>query len=255
LACGGTVTVVLHDAGALPAGFWSKVVDGRSVAIVSVGEPASPTDSRAVESLSASLSVSDVDVTGSLSDPEIDSEAVAAGRDLLAGARPAGSVVEARGRRLVVQAIVPEVRLLVVGSGDLASALLRQGELLSWHVSVFDDAASATEAIPSSGPGDGVIVLSHDPALDTLALTAALASDAAYVGALGSRRTQTARRQRLLGLGMSGAEIGRIHGPAGLDLGARTPEEIALAICAEFLAIRSGRSGSSLRGRQAPINA
>jgi xanthine dehydrogenase accessory factor len=264
LACGGMVTVALHDAGALPAGFWSKVVEGRSVALVSVsepvsavsvGEPGRPAEPRAVESLSRSLSVSDDDVTGSFSDPNVNEEAIAAGRDLLARARPAGSVVEAHGRRVVIQAIVPTVRLLVVGNGDLATALLQQGELVSWQVSVFDDPASATEAIAACGSGDGVVVLSHDPVVDTPALAAALASDAAYVGALGSRRTQTARGKRLLALGLSEAALGRIHGPAGLDLGARTPEEIALAICAELLAVRSGRAGTSLRGREAPINA
>jgi xanthine dehydrogenase accessory factor len=100
-----------------------------------------------------------------------------------------------------------------------------------------------------------VAVLSHDAAVDTPALAAALASDATYVAALGSARTQAARRQRLLRLGVSEADLGRIHGPAGLDLGARTPAEIALAISAELLAIRSGRAGASLRGREAPINA
>jgi xanthine dehydrogenase accessory factor len=254
LSCGGTVTVALHDAGALPAGFWANVLEGRPVALVSVSEPGPKADSAAVESLSGSLSVSDDDVTGSLSEPDLNEAAIAAGRTLLARARSGGSVVEAHGRRVVVQAIVPAVQLLVVGSGDLAGALLRQGELLSWDVRVFDDAASATEAIASSRPGDAVAVLSHDPAVDTPALAAALASDVAYVGALGSRRTQAARRKRLLGVGVSETALGQIHGPAGLDVGARTPEEIALAICAELLATRSGRAGTSLGARDVPIN-
>jgi xanthine dehydrogenase accessory factor len=253
LACRGTVTVALHDAGALPAGFWSKVVEGQPVALVSVAEPGRPEDS--VELLSGFLSVSDDGVTGSLSDADLNADAIAAGRDLLTGARPAGSVVEARGRILVVEAMVPAVHLLVVGGGDLAAALLRQGELLSWQVSVFDDPASPADAIAACRPGDGVAVLSHDAAVDTPALAAALASDAAYVAALGSARTQAARRERLLRLGVSEADLGRIHGPAGLDLGARTPAEIALAISAELLATRSGRAGTSLRGREAPINA
>jgi xanthine dehydrogenase accessory factor len=247
LACGGTVTVALHDAGDLPPGFWATVGEGRPVALVSVAEPEGP--------LSGSLAVSDGDVTGSLRDPDANDQAIAAGRDLLGQARPAGSVVESHGRRLVVEAIVPGVQLMVVGGGDLAAALVRQGELLTWQVDVFDDPTSATGAIAASGPRDGVVVLSHSPALDAPALKAALASKAGYVGALGSRRTQAARRGRLLSLGVPEATLGRIHGPAGLDLGARTPEEIALAICGEFLAIRSARAGTSLRDRDAPINA
>ena len=164
-------------------------------------------------------------------------------------------MIEAHGTTLVVEAIVPAVQLVVVGSGDLASALIRQGELLTWEVRAFHDVTSATAAISASGPRDAVVVLSHDPALDAPALEAALASDAAYVGALGSHRTQAARRDRLRHRGVAEAALGRIHGPAGLDLGARTPEEIALAICGEFLAIRSARAGTSLRDRQAPINA
>jgi xanthine dehydrogenase accessory factor len=247
LACGGTVTVALHDAGALPGGFWSTVVEGRPVALVSAAESGGP--------LSSSLTVSDGDVAGTLCDPDVKDEAIAAGQDLLARARPGGSLVQAHGTTLVVEAIVPAVQLVVVGRGDLASALIQQGELLTWQVKAFDDVTSATAAIAASGPRDAVVVLSHDPALDAPALEAALASRAGYVGALGSRRTQTARRDRLLGRGVAEAALGRIHGPAGLDLGSRTPEEIALAICAEVLAICSARAGTSLRDRQAPINA
>ncbi len=247
LACGGTVTVALHEAGALPAGFWSTVVEGRPVALVSAAESGGP--------LSASLAISDGDVAGTLSDPDVNDEAIAAGKDLLARGRPAGSVVDAHGRTLVVEAIVPAVQLVVIGSGDLASALIRQGELLTWQVKAFHDMTSATAAIAASGPRDAVIVLSHDATLDAPALEAALASGAGYVGALGSRRTQAARRDRLLRRGVPEPTLDRIHGPAGLDLGARTPEEIALAICAEVLAVRSARAGTSLRDRQASINA
>ena len=80
------------------------------------------------------------------------------------------------------------------------------------------------------------MTLSHDPKLDDPALDRALRSDAYYVGALGSRRTQERRRERLRALGFGEADLARIHGPVGLDLGARTPAEIALSIAAELTA-------------------
>jgi xanthine dehydrogenase accessory factor len=143
--------------------------------------------------------------------------------------------------------------MIVVGGGDLAVALEGQAGLLGWQAMV----ASSVETVEGLqlGPTDAMIVLSHDPLLDTPALAAALASPAGYVGALGSRHTQAGRRERLLAGGVDEDALGRIRGPAGLDLGSRTPAEIALAISAEILALRSGRLGGALRDRAAPINA
>lgn len=104
------------------------------------------------------------------------------------------------------------------------------------------------------GPADGLVVLSHDPLVAIPTLQAALTGEAGYVGALGSRTTQANRRTRLLAAGLDDAEIDRIHGPVGLDLGARTPEETAVAICAEMIAHRSGRTAASLTGGRGPIN-
>jgi xanthine dehydrogenase accessory factor len=92
-----------------------------------------------------------------------------------------------------------------------------------------------------------VCVLSHDPKLDDAALLAALPSEAAYVGAIGSRRSQAARRERLRAAGLGDRELGRLRGPIGLDLGGRTPEETALAILAEITAVRRGGSGRPMR--------
>jgi xanthine dehydrogenase accessory factor len=85
-----------------------------------------------------------------------------------------------------------------------------------------------------------VAVLSHDPKLDDPALRVALRSPAYYVGALGSQRTQKLRRRRLAEAGLTEAEIGRLHGPIGLDLGAHSPAEVALSILAEIVAVRAG---------------
>jgi xanthine dehydrogenase accessory factor len=85
-----------------------------------------------------------------------------------------------------------------------------------------------------------VVVLTHDPKLDEPALAAALRSDAPYIGCLGSRKTQEMRRTRLIKQGFSEAEVSRIRGPVGLDLGGRTPEELALGIIAEVVAVARG---------------
>jgi xanthine dehydrogenase accessory factor len=90
------------------------------------------------------------------------------------------------------------------------------------------------------------VALTHDPKLDDPALQAALASDAFYVGALGSRRTHARRRERLGEAGVSDADLDRIHAPIGLDLGGRAPEEIAVSILAEIVAVRRG--GGVVRG-------
>ncbi|MBI2756707.1 MAG: XdhC family protein [Chloroflexi bacterium] len=97
-----------------------------------------------------------------------------------------------------------------------------------------------------------VAVLSHDPKLDDPAILGALQSPARYVGAVGSPKTQAARRERLLAAGLSAEQVERLHGPIGLDLGAQTPEEIAVSILAEMVAARRGRLGA---GRQAPVAA
>jgi xanthine dehydrogenase accessory factor len=246
LACGGTMTVALHAANALPETFWSTIAAGRPAALVSVVD--------GDEAVRGSLVVAPDEVAGGLPDPALEEQAILAANRLLGRGRTAGAVISAAEGTLVVEAIVPAVRLVVVGSGDLAAALGRQADLLGWQVTIVEKAEPAAGALVSLGPGDGVVVLSHDPAIDTPVLEAALASPTGYIGALGSRRTQAARRDRLVGSGVSEAAVAAIHGPAGLDLGAKTPEEIALAICAELLAVRSGRAGMPLRQRTGSIN-
>ena len=99
-----------------------------------------------------------------------------------------------------------------------------------------------------------VVVLTHEDRLDVPALTSALPSAAFYVGAIGSRRTQAKRRERLLEAGLGESELERLAGPAGLDLGAHTPAEMAVSILAEVLAVRAGRSGGRLAESSGPIH-
>lgn len=148
-------------------------------------------------------------------------------------------------------AIWPVPHLVVVGDGLIADALVDSAHLLGWSTEVANDAAAA-DLVGRLASCDGVVVLSHDRAVDGPVLAAALSGEAGYVGALGARHTQSARAAWLAARGVT--DLARIHGPAGLDLGARTPAEIAVAITAEMLAARSGRAPVSLRERSGPVH-
>ena len=171
-----------------------------------------------------------------------------------------------------VFAEVPETppRLLVVGATDVAEELCRGAKALGWRTAVVDPrpALVTRERLPSpdeiavAWPDDlelsgdtAVVVLTHEARVDDPALTTALASDAFYVGAIGSRKTQAKRRERLLHAGLSEEQLERLAGPAGLDLGAETPAETAVSILGEIVAVRAGRSGGRLVERSGPIHA
>jgi xanthine dehydrogenase accessory factor len=169
-----------------------------------------------------------------------------------------------------VEVIAEPPRLLVVGATDTAEELCRAAGGLGWRSIVIDPRArlATSERIPSAGElvvswpdaleadaDTAVVVLTHEERLDVPALTAALGSDAFYVGAIGSRKTQAKRRERLLDAGVSEDALERLSGPAGLDLGADSPAETAVSILAEILAVRAGRDGGRLRARSGPIHA
>ncbi len=165
-------------------------------------------------------------------------------------------------------------RLVVFGAVDIAEALCRGARDLGWETVVADPRAtfatrerigSADEllvewpenALHKIGLNDrsAVVVLTHEERFDVPALLGALRSDAFYVGALGSRRTQERRRERLLAEGLMQDDVDRLSGPTGLDLGAETPAETAVSILAEILAVRAGRSGGRLRNASGRIHA
>jgi xanthine dehydrogenase accessory factor len=168
----------------------------------------------------------------------------------------------------------PAPRLVVFGAVELAEALCRAAAPIGWRTIVVDarTALATRERMRSADellvewPDEAlerirldeesaVLVLAHDDRFDLPALAGALASPAFYVGALGSRRTQQRRRERLAELGVPEEALDRIHGPCGLDIGAETSAETAVAVLAEILAVRAGRAGGSLREREAPIHA
>jgi xanthine dehydrogenase accessory factor len=160
----------------------------------------------------------------------------------------------------------PPPRVFVYGAVDTAEALCRGVKLLGWTAIVADARATflTPERIPSADlripkwPDEAlaevapdhqtaIVVLTHDDKFDEPALIGALETEAFYIGALGSRRNQERRRERLLEAGVAEESLERIMGPCGLDVGADTQEETALAILAEILAVRAGRSGGFLR--------
>jgi xanthine dehydrogenase accessory factor len=152
----------------------------------------------------------------------------------------------------------PRWQLLIIGAGQLSVYLAQMAQALDYQVTICDPREEYAEgwSVPGTEfkrgmPDDvvtessldghsAVVTLTHDPKLDDMALLEALKSPAFYVGAIGSKKNNDARRKRLADFDLSLAEIGRLHGPVGLKLGSKTPPEIAIAILAEMTAIRNG---------------
>ena len=138
----------------------------------------------------------------------------------------------------VVTVLWPVPRLVIVGAGANADALRDAAALLGWQTVIATDANSATGVIAGLSSLDNVVVMVHDLEVAGQALVAALSSDAGYIGALGSHRMQETRAEWLAYRGY--VDLERVHGPAGLDIGAKTPAEIAVSILAEALGAKKG---------------
>jgi xanthine dehydrogenase accessory factor len=203
---------------------------------------------------------------GTLGSPELDDEAARHADELMWAERS-----ELRGT-LFVDVTFPAPRLIIFGAIDFAAQLCTLARTSGWRPYVsdprgffarrdrFPDAEEvivgwpeeAFERLGGIDRATSIAVLTHDPKLDDAVLTIALRSEAAYVGAMGSRRAQEKRRERLLAKGVTDEELERLSAPIGLDIGAITPEETALSIMGEVVAHRRGREGgrlSHLRGR------
>jgi len=218
---------------------------------------------------------------GSLGDDDLD-RVVA--RDALGALESGTTVTRHYGRHgearesdvtVFIESFALPPRLVIFGAVDFTAALARAGKLLGYSVTVCDArAVFATRArFPMAdevvcewpdrylgahgselGPRDAVCVLTHDAKFDVPAIVAALATRVGYLGAMGSRRTHASRVARLREAGVDEAGVRRVLAPIGLDLGARTPEETAIAICAEIIARRTGRAAPSLRDADGPIH-
>jgi len=192
--------------------------------------------------------------------------------ELVRGGR--NRLLEVDGSKVFAEWYGPPPRLLVYGAVDTAESLCRGAKLLGWTAIVADARAAflTPERMPSADqliakwPQDAlvevapdhqtaIVVLTHDDKFDEPALIGALETEAFYIGALGSRRNQERRRERLLEAGVAEEALERISGPCGLDIGADTQEETALSILAEILAVRAHRGGGSLREAKQRIHA
>jgi xanthine dehydrogenase accessory factor len=168
----------------------------------------------------------------------------------------------------------PPPRLLVYGAVDTADALCAAARGIGWHTIAADARArfATPERLPNAHEvivawpeetlaqvqpdhATAIVVLTHDDKFDVPMLVGALSTDAFYVGAIGSRRNQERRRERLLEAGLEEAALERISGPAGLDIGAHSPAETGLSILAEIMAVRAGRDGGRLRESSGRIHA
>jgi xanthine dehydrogenase accessory factor len=206
------------------------------------------------------LTLDDDGLHGSLGDASVDEELANAAREALR--RGQSRTVELGGRSLFVEAFPVRPRLVIVGATEMARALASIAGTLGYERIVIDarPAFAAQERFPDVerlindwpddafdaidlGPNDAVAVLSHDAKFDEPAIAEALRRGVRYVGAVGSRKTQGDRRARLREAGVDDADLARLHGPIGLDLGGRAPSETALSIMAEIVADRYGGSG------------
>ncbi|HTN78143.1 MAG TPA: XdhC family protein [Acidimicrobiales bacterium] len=134
----------------------------------------------------------------------------------------------------------PVPKLVVIGTGPIADALVAAAALIGWQTQVTNDPSTATGLIAPLAPADKLVVAAHDLELAGTALVAGLDSEVGYIGALGGRKMQQTRADWLAYRGIT--EIERIHGPAGLDIGADTPAKVAVSIIAEAIAVDAGRS-------------
>jgi xanthine dehydrogenase accessory factor len=199
-------------------------------------------------------------------------EVVAQADELIRGHR--NQIVEAGETKVFAEIYAPPPRLLIYGAVDTAEALCKAANLLGWRTIVADarQKFATRERIPSATDlivawpeealaevapdhATAVVVLTHDDKFDIPALQAALATEAFYIGALGSRRNQERRRERLAEVGVSDEQFERISGPCGLDLGADSQPETALSILAEIVAARMGREGGPLKTAKKRIHA
>ncbi len=218
---------------------------------------------------------------GSLGNPDLDRVVIRDATGELSagtsGVRHYGPNGEAREDEISVfiESFAPPPQMLIFGAVDFTAALVRVAKILGYRVTVCDarPVFATTQRFPYAdevvvdwphrllekvgpelGQRDAVCVLTHDPKFDVPAIIAAVETDVGYLGAMGSRRTTEERTVRLLAEGLDRSHLDRIMAPIGLDIGARTPEETAVSICAEIIALSSGRLAPSLRTTEGAIH-
>lgn len=260
LACGSTIDVLIEPSLSM-ALVEAAAADEQASAVLTelpAGSPG-PVDGRAPTSSGRQQPALRVVSAAAMEQPELAhavSSAIELGRS---------AVVAQADRQVFVEGFAVQPRLVIFGAVDIARALVRLAHVVGFRVWVVDARAAflTPERFPDAdqlllgwpdeltdrlalAPADAVAVLTHDPKLDDPAIVAAIRAGCRYVGAIGSRRTQAARRERLAAAGLDETAIAGLRGPIGLDLGGREPAETALSILAEVVAVRYGASGASL---------
>jgi xanthine dehydrogenase accessory factor len=210
-------------------------------------------------------------VAGSLGNEALDREVLEAVTG--SGGNPVSGLLEmGEGRRVFLDVFQPSPQLVIFGAVHAAQALDWFARKLGYRVVVVDArrALATRERFPDTDqllvawpdeayeklkitPSTAIAILSHDPKFDDPALQGALRTEARYIGAVGSRKTNQERRERLKAAGVSDEQIARIHGPIGLNLGGSTPEEMAISVLAEIISATHGRDGRSLSAIEGAI--
>jgi len=288
LTCGGTVHLVLTPLplpGAIDEPLRVALADRRPAVLATRLDGPGVGASLVVVDAAGSTAIDGAGtavVAGSLGDPDLDRVVTRDARAALASGTTAvrhyGPHGEANQEavRVFVEAFAPPPRMVIVGAVDFTAALARAAKLLGYHVTVCDarEVFATRRRFPMAdevvvdwpqrhlaavgarlGPRDAVCILTHDHKFDVPAIVTALGTEVGYLGAMGSRRTHAERIERLRAEGVDDEALARLWAPIGLDLGARSPEETAVAIVAEIIATRSGRRAPSLRDGTGPIHA
>lgn len=223
------------------------------------------------DTVGAKALITDSMVTGTLGDDSLDKqiESHVAG----SGERPRTGLIETEsGARVFLDVFDPSPQLIIFGAVHTAQALDWFARKLGYRVVVTDArrALATRERFPNTDqlligwpdeafaqltitPATAIAILSHDPKFDEPALLGALKTEARYIGAVGSRKTNADRRERLQKAGVSDEQIDRIHGPIGLNIGGSTPEEMAISILAEMIAVTHDRDGRPLSASHSAI--
>lgn len=229
--------------------------------------------------IGAKILASDDEVAGTLGDDALDKVAVAEALDMLQHGAIATRKWGPQGQEgedveVFIQSFAPPPLMYVFGAVNLASAVVRIGKFLGYRVTVCDarKVFATKERFPEADeivvqwPNEfletarvdrrtAICILTHDPKFDIPLLQVALKSKAGYIGAMGSRRTHAKRIDNLLQEGVTEEELDRIQAPLGLDIGAKQPEEVAVAVAAQIIANRYGRPGGSLKHSSGRIHA
>jgi xanthine dehydrogenase accessory factor len=273
--CGGQVTLFVHElveSAREPLAFaHAAIAEGRPVALATLLDG---------PSAGSKLALTEDDSAGTLgSTPLLDTSVRRDARGFLDQGLSVVRRYSAKGEemgddvRVYIQSFATPPRMIIFGAIDFSAAIAGFAGELGYRVTICDarppfaqskrfsavadvviDWPDRFLAGQTLGPRDVVLVFTHDAKFDEPALTAALATNAGYIGALGSRRTQEDREARLREAGATDADIARISAPCGLDVGARTPHETAISILAEIIARAAGRDGRRLDQASGPIH-